>query len=96
MSAPQESAVHPAATPPARSGAMRDLGNALTHSLELVLAMGIGVGLGWKAQQHWPGIAPWGLIGGSLLGAGAVFRSMWRIIAQPAERDAAGAEDGHV
>ena len=68
----------------ARSANMRDLGNAMTHSLELVLAMGIGVGLGWKAQQWWPGIAPWGLVGGSLLGAGAVMRSMWRMIAASA------------
>lgn len=60
---------------------MRDVGNAMTHSLELIIAMGIGVGLGWKVQQQWPASAPWGLVLGSLLGAGAVFRSMWRMVA---------------
>lgn len=63
-----------------RSETMRQLGQAITHSVEIVVALGIGVGLGVLAERRWPGIHPWGLIGGLILGAGAMFRSMYRII----------------
>jgi len=29
----------------------------------------VGLGLGWLAQHYFPGIAPWGLAGGIILGA---------------------------
>lgn len=74
-----------------RAAIMRDLGAALTHSLELVLAMGIGLGLGWKAQDWWPAITPWGMVAGGGLGAGAVFRSMWRMVSET-DRRARGPE----
>lgn len=89
-----------AQTPPhadQRNAMMRDLGRALTHSLELVIAVGIGVLLGWKAQQQWPGIEPWGIIGGLTLGGAAMFRSMWRIVNQSAQdhaHDGAARRDG--
>ncbi len=70
----------PPATPPSRDLLLREVGRALTYSVELVMAMGIGLGLGWWAQERWPAIAPWGFIGGALLGAGAVMRSIWRIL----------------
>lgn len=58
----------------------RDLGRALTHGAELAIAMGIGVWLGTRAQHQWPQIAPWGIIGGFLLGACVLMRSLWRML----------------
>lgn len=36
-----------------------------------------GVGLGWLAQYFYPGIAPWGLAGGVVLG---FISGLWQIL----------------
>ena len=72
--------------PPARkptSGVwIRDVGNAMTHSVELLVGLMFGIGLGLLAQRQWPGIEPWGIIVGFLFGLGAVIRSIQRMIAE--------------
>ena len=70
-----------------RAQIIRELGDAMTHSMELVLGLGISVGIGWKIQDTWPAAAPWGLVGGFVFGAIVVMRSMWRMI-KDAERKA--------
>ena len=71
------------------SGAwIRDVGNAMTHSVELVLGLMLGIGLGLLVQRRWPGLDPWGIILGFLLGVGAVIRSIQRMVAESATQDA--------
>ncbi len=43
----------------------------------------VGVGLGWLAQKKWPGIAPWGLVVGLLLGAVSGFWELYKLNVRP-------------
>jgi ATP synthase protein I len=62
--------------PPERDG--NALGVGLRIGLELIVAVFVGVGLGW-AFDNWLGTGPWGLIVFLLLGFGAGVANVFRI-----------------
>ncbi len=56
------------------------LGVGFRVGLEFVVAVGVGVALGW-AFDRWLGTKPWGLLAFILLGIGAGMMSVYRVIA---------------
>lgn len=56
------------------------LGLGFRIGLEFVVAIGVGVALGW-ACDRWLGTKPWGLLGFLFLGIGAGMMSVYRVIA---------------
>ena len=56
------------------------LGVGFRIGLEFVVAIGVGVALGW-ACDRWLGTKPWGLLGFLFLGIGAGMMSVYRVIA---------------
>ena len=67
------------------TGSLRQYsGLALLSTIGITMGMClvIGVGGGWLVQKQWPNTAPWGVLVGILLGLGAGFREMIRVLMQ--------------
>jgi F0F1-type ATP synthase assembly protein I len=62
---------------PSKMELYKILAQASSIGLSMVLALGLGFALGWWADSRWPQLAPWGKLGGLLLGIAAAYRNLF-------------------
>jgi F0F1-type ATP synthase assembly protein I len=72
------------------------VGREASAGYDLAANIIVGLGLGWLAQRFWPGIAPWGYVGGILLGSASGFYQLFKNQSRPKPPTKAGdAEQDH-
>ena len=59
---------------------LREAGELSVIGLMLVLATAIGYYIGYRIEQHWSHIEPWGGVIGALAGIVAGFMEMFRVV----------------
>lgn len=58
-------------------------GREAAAGYDLAANVMVGLGLGWLAQRFWPGLHPWGYVGGLLLGAASGFYQLFKQHGRP-------------